>query len=449
MGLDGSADLLAARRAAEHLGTRHHEYVYSAEEADRALPNVIAHLESYDPALIRSAVPCYFVSKLTSEHVKVVLTGEGSDEAFAGYRYFRHRLGGPVMAACLVLLAGGIATFLWIGSGENAGRAWGAVIANWLFFAGISAGALAFRAALQLTGAKWAASLRPLTGVATGFIPIATIVLVGMVIGAGAWAPWTHHVAPAKSFWLNSPFFAARQLGGAALLLWLGFRVIRNDRADTASSLERRSQAWAMAYCLAYAVVLSVWSFDFILALDEEWVSTLIGPHLFMGALLGGVAFVTVCAVLARAAESGQRHDLGKLCFGLSVFWVYLLWSQYLPIWYGNLPEETGFVLRRTEPPWRAVSLCVVMLTFVVPFAGLMHERVKRNSRALAAFAAAALLGLWLERQLLVLPSLTGQHASPVAASDVLIALGFLAAFVLSVARSVPSSEAASPPPAT
>ena len=89
VGLEDSPDLVAARRVAEHLGTQHREYVYSAQEAVRVLETVIAHLESYDSALIRSAVPCYFVSKLTSEHVKVVLTGEGSDEVFAGYRYFK------------------------------------------------------------------------------------------------------------------------------------------------------------------------------------------------------------------------------------------------------------------------------------------------------------------------------------------------------------------------
>lgn len=90
VGVDGAPDLLCARRVARHLGTNHHEIVYSAADAIAALPDVITHLESYDPALIRSAVPCYFVSKLAARRVKVVLSGEGSDEIFAGYGYMKH-----------------------------------------------------------------------------------------------------------------------------------------------------------------------------------------------------------------------------------------------------------------------------------------------------------------------------------------------------------------------
>ena len=88
VGLDGAADLEAARLVADALNTRHHEYVYSASEVARELPRVIYHLESYDAALIRSAVPCFFLSKLAKSHVKVALTGEGADEVFAGYDHF-------------------------------------------------------------------------------------------------------------------------------------------------------------------------------------------------------------------------------------------------------------------------------------------------------------------------------------------------------------------------
>ena len=87
VGVEGAPDLPTARLVAEHLGTSHHEYIYTPAEMVAALDTVIAHLESYDPALLRSAIPNFFVSRLASEHVKMVLNGEGADEAFAGYGY--------------------------------------------------------------------------------------------------------------------------------------------------------------------------------------------------------------------------------------------------------------------------------------------------------------------------------------------------------------------------
>ncbi len=89
VGLDGSPDLVAARRVAEHLDTVHHEYIITAQEMAEALPTILYHLESFDQDLVRSAIPCYFCSRLAAEQVKVVLTGEGADELFAGYTYHR------------------------------------------------------------------------------------------------------------------------------------------------------------------------------------------------------------------------------------------------------------------------------------------------------------------------------------------------------------------------
>ncbi|KGX93763.1 asparagine synthase [Pontibacillus halophilus JSM 076056 = DSM 19796] len=89
VGSEGSMDLLRARDVAEAIGTEHYEYVYTEEELIEAIPHVIYHLESYEPSLVRSALPNYFVSKLASEHVKVILSGEGADELFAGYDYLK------------------------------------------------------------------------------------------------------------------------------------------------------------------------------------------------------------------------------------------------------------------------------------------------------------------------------------------------------------------------
>ena len=89
VGIEGSRDIEAARLVARHLGTIHHEYLFTPDEALAALPEIIYHLESFDQDLVRSAIPCFFASRLASEYVKVILTGEGADEMFAGYEYYR------------------------------------------------------------------------------------------------------------------------------------------------------------------------------------------------------------------------------------------------------------------------------------------------------------------------------------------------------------------------
>jgi asparagine synthase (glutamine-hydrolysing) len=87
VGTAGSPDLRAARRVAEHIGSTHHEYVISDDDVRRELPDIVAHLESFDQDLVRSAIPTHFCARLASQYVKVILTGEGADELFAGYRY--------------------------------------------------------------------------------------------------------------------------------------------------------------------------------------------------------------------------------------------------------------------------------------------------------------------------------------------------------------------------
>jgi Ni/Fe-hydrogenase subunit HybB-like protein len=346
-------------------------------------------------------------------------------------------LGRTLARACLVAVAAAIVAFAWGVHGGHAPRAFASLIASWLFFAGAVVGALAFAAVLELSGARWAGWLAGLAAAVTSFVPMATVLLVVIVAGLASWAPWFDRPPPGQAFWLNVPFFSARELLCTVGLF--GFAYLGMRRADGAlpASREPRSSKTSVAFCLVFAVVLSFWAFDFVLALDPEWASTLIGPHLFVGAAVSGAALVTLLGLLAGRLDAKARRDVGTLILTMSVLWGYLFWSQYLPIWYGNLPAEISFVIRRTTGGWRGEAAMVVLLCFAIPFVLLLGSRAKASARALGTAAVAQLLGIWLERHLLVVPSLSPAGAAPFDACGVLVAFGALGAFLLATAKSL------------
>jgi hypothetical protein len=125
------------------------------------------------------------------------------------------------------------------------------------------------------------------------------------------------------------------------------------------------------------------------------------------------------------------------LILALSIFWAYLFWAQYLTIWYGNLPEEVAFALRRVEGGWGVVVMAVIGLVFILPFVTLLHPSGRRSARVLGAVVALQLVGFWLDCHLLIVPSLTPGDAPVLCIRDVLIALGLLGAFALCIAPGV------------
>ncbi len=130
----------------------------------------------------------------------------------------------------------------------------------------------------------------------------------------------------------------------------------------------------APTYVVLYAIVFTLVAFDGIMALQPHWFSNLLGGFFFMGSFLGAhmlLALMTIYGAahlgVADLVSPKQRHDLGKLCFGFTVFWTYLMWAQFLVIWYGNLPEETGFVFARLWGHWLPIGSAVVLGMFIVP----------------------------------------------------------------------------------
>jgi hypothetical protein len=125
-------------------------------------------------------------------------------------------------------------------------------------------------------------------------------------------------------------------------------------------------------------------------------------------------------------------HDFGKMVFAFSVFWVYLLFAQYIVIWYGDLPVETFFIVQRVHHmPWSPLSVACVLLIWAIPFCTLMSVRAKQTPSVLGSVAALGLVGMWLERYVLVVPSLS-LDAIPFGPTQFVITIGFLGAFLIS-----------------
>jgi hypothetical protein len=200
----------------------------------------------------------------------------------------------------------------------------------------------------------------------------------------------------------------------------------------------RRMTTLAPAYVLLWTVVMTILSYDWVMSLEPHWFSTMLGPWFFMGAFWGGIASTALWATYLRRQHKDfhnhigiqQRHDVGKLSFAFCVFWTYLFFGQYLVIWYGKLPWEQAWIIRRSEGGWGAMSTLVIVLCFVVPFAGLIGRQPKIRSALLALFTSVILLGLWLERYTMLAPSLH-QDGEPIFTIwQPLIALMFLGPYV-------------------
>lgn len=391
------------------------------------------------------------------------------------------RYGGMLRTGILLSVLG-LVLFIVALTGAGAVRAWQAFHVNWLFFTGLAGGSVALTAVYKLANAKWAGLVLRFAQAAGAFLPISLLGLIAIfTVGYepvyGHMQEQLHSLQHGKAVWLSHPFMALRLFGVLAALLILGWRLIRadlvpdlffaRDKVDprrrglyqswstgfdgTTESRDRqhaRINRLAGIFVPVYALGFTLVAFDMIMALQPHWFSNLLGGFFFMASFLGAHTLLALM-MLYGERQTGvhdlispkQRHDLGKMIFGFTVFWTYLMWAQYLVIWYGNLPEETGFVFSRLWGPWRPIGAAVGVGMFLIPFSGLLGVAPKKNRVTLGLFAAISLVALWLERYLLVLPSITPEHSPPAgwpeAAATLLMGGLFLLCYAL-FARTFP-----------
>ena len=327
-----------------------------------------------------------------------------------------------------VAFAGAVAFVSAVTRGDAA-RGWGIYLVNFLFWSGLAQAAVAFLAILHLSRARWAEPLRKIAEALSTFLAPSFALALVLPLGHASFYPWLSSAGAREQRWLAAPLLTARLLLGLAVLHGLLLVFVRRPRWR---------DRLAPVVVIAYAVGLTLLSFDWVMSLDARWLSTLVGGYFSVGALYAGLAAIAVLAILVRCKHGDDAiparvlHDQGKLLLGFCMLWAYLLYSQYIVIWYGDLPEETGFVLRRTTNPWSALAGGVVLFCFVVPFCLLLSRRLKQANAGLGAVAGLALVGLFAERFLLVMPSLTGGRAA-FGLVEIFVSAAFCAAFLLCI----------------
>jgi hypothetical protein len=321
---------------------------------------------------------------------------------------------------------------------ELAQTFWQAYLVNFIFWTGMAQGAIVLAATLDITGARWGGGFRRIVRSFAGFLPISVALFALMLLGRDHIFPWIAEPIPEKAAYLNMPFLALRGLAGLAALAWLSFMFIkrtapRPPAADSSGSPpEHRASEWSVALIIGFMLIYTYVAFDLIMSLQPHWHSTLLGAHYAVSCFYLGIAGLVLVGSMRPEVAIGERHNLTTLMFGISPFWISLLWSQYVVIWYGDMPEETQFVyLRFYQMPWTAVTLVAIALAFVVPFTVLMPRRAKLKRALQFMVASCAILGLFVEKYVFIAPSFSPDELV-IGWIYPLVTLAFAALFVMS-----------------
>jgi hypothetical protein len=295
-------------------------------------------------------------------------------------------------------------------------------LANFMYFLSLALGGLFFVLISHLTRAGWNVTVRRLAEVvAWAVVPLAVLAVV-ILFGMHDLYEWSHaevlahdELLQKKQAWLDPTFFAIRL--AIYFLVWglLATYFLRQSRKQDESgdpSLTTRMERVAAPGMIAYALTVTFAAFDLLMSLTPHWYSTIYGVYYFAGCILGFFAQAPVLIAmlkrrgfLTRLITPEHSHDLGKLMFGFVVFWAYIAFSQYLLIWYGNLPEETVWYSAREQGVWVWISVVLLFGHFILPFLWLMSRYPKRKTATLLVGAVWLLIMHWVDVFYLVMPN--------------------------------------------
>jgi hypothetical protein len=279
-----------------------------------------------------------------------------------------------------------------------------------------------FIALANVTGAGWSVAFRRVPEAMTAVLPFGAAGLLLAFLFHRSTYPWIGEQAELTGFrhiWLDYRFFLLRALVYLGAWLWFSRTIVRNSQLqdeDGDPSHSLRNVRLSAAFLVVFAITFWLASFDWIMSLEPDWSSTMFGVYNFAGMFSGGIAVVALLVIwlqrlgpLSGVVNEEHLHDLGKMLFAFSTFWMYIWFSQYMLIWYAHIPEETVYFARRLHGNWQPLFVLNLFLNWVVPFVVLLNRPAKRSGSVLTKVALVVLLGRWLDLYLMMMPSADGR----------------------------------------
>ncbi|MGQ1785870.1 hypothetical protein [Saccharicrinis sp. GN24d3] len=313
----------------------------------------------------------------------------------------------------------------YFAGGIDGHRFWANVLLNGFMIIGLCLGAGFFVAVHLIAESGWQTSIQRIAEAMGSKIWLGAVMIIPIIFGAHSLYHWSHtehldRVLQMKQGYLNMPFFIIRMfvyLGGWIFLFHNIRKVSLLSDTNPDLKLFNRLRTLSGLFIVFFAITSSTSAWDWLMSIDAHWFSTLYGWYTFIGMFANSIAVIIIFLVVMKKmgymdhVNDEHLHDLGKYLFGFSIFWAYLWISQYLLIWYSNIPEETTYYVTRIKG-FEALFYVNLIICFVVPFFALMSRGNKRKTDWLLYTAIVVFVGHWIDLFLAIMPGAVGaEHA--------------------------------------
>lgn len=292
-------------------------------------------------------------------------------------------------------------------------------IVAFTFVAATGLGAFFFVMVQYLSGSAWSVTMRRIMENIMVTLPVGALLFIPVAFGLKDIYPWTDRAAypipGTKGAYLTENFFVLRTYIYFTLWsIWIFAIYYQSTKQDRKRSVRQMNiiARWCAPGLFLAVVVGTLASYDWLMSLEPKWYSTIFGLYILSGGALTFMSFVTlICmgfrraGILKNSITLEHYHDLGKWLFALTAFYTYMAFSQYLLIWYANLPEETIWYRHRMVGNWLPISLAMPFLRFLIPFFVLLCRPAKRSMKVIAGIATYSILVEYVELYWVAMPA--------------------------------------------